>query len=164
VVTRFAKDHPETITHLAVSDSILTRVMFEQMNATIPRGHWFFIFSQVPDLPEALIAGRQEIRLRYILQGWIYDPEALTPEDLAADTRACRKPGAVRGALNDHHAGKEDVAQDQEDAGRQITSATLAYGPGFRVCRPDVGDERNLTADGGERPNHLHTALRPSAA
>jgi len=32
------------------------------MNAVIAKGHRFFIFNQVPDdLPEALIAGKEEI-------------------------------------------------------------------------------------------------------
>jgi haloacetate dehalogenase len=134
VATRFAKDHPEAITHLGVFDNVPTRVIFEKMDATIARGHWFFIFNQVPDLPEVLIAGREEIWLRYILQGWTYDPDALTPEDLAAYTRAYQKPGAVRGALSDYRAGKEDVAQDQEDAGRRITCPTLAlWGRDFEL-------------------------------
>ncbi|MFL5257007.1 MAG: alpha/beta fold hydrolase [Rhodopila sp.] len=134
VATRFAKDHPEAITHLGVFDNVPTRVIFEKMDATIARGHWFFIFNQVPDLPEVLIAGREEIWLRFILQGWTYDPEALTPEDLTAYTRAYQKPGAVRGALSDYRAGKEDVAQDQEDADRRITCPTLAlWGQDFEL-------------------------------
>jgi hypothetical protein len=48
-------------------DNIPTRIIFERMDANIARGHWFFIFNNVPDLPEALIAGREEIWLRYCL-------------------------------------------------------------------------------------------------
>jgi haloacetate dehalogenase len=108
---------------------------FEKLDATVARGHWFFIFNQVPDLPEALIAGREEIWLRYILQGWTYVREALTPEDLATYTRAYQKPSAVRGALSDYRAGNEDVAQDQEDANRQITCPALAlWGRDFELA------------------------------
>ncbi|WP_428488038.1 alpha/beta fold hydrolase [Rhodopila sp.] len=134
VATRFAKDHPDAISRLGVFDNIPTRTIFEAMDATIARGHWFFIFNQVPDLPEALIAGREEIWLRYILQGWTYDPEALTLEDLGAYVRAYQKPGAVRGALNDYRAGREDVAQDKEDADTRITCPTLAlWGEDFEL-------------------------------
>jgi hypothetical protein len=38
------------------------------MNAETARGHWFFIFNQVPDLPEALIQGNEETWLRYIIE------------------------------------------------------------------------------------------------
>ena len=134
VATRFAKDHPDAISRLAVLDNIPTLTIFEKMDAEIARGHWFFIFNTVPDLPEALIQGREEIWLRYILQGWTYDPEALTPEDLVAYTRAYQKPGAVRGALSDYRAGKEDVAQDKVDRDTKIACPTLAlWGADFEL-------------------------------
>jgi hypothetical protein len=47
--------------------------------------------------PEAPIAGREDIWLRFILQSWTYNPEALTQQDLDAYARAYRMPGAVRG-------------------------------------------------------------------
>ena len=115
-------------------DNVPTRVIFEGMNAEVARGHWFFIFNTVPDLPEALITGREDIWLRFILQGWTYDPEALTAEDFDAYGRAYRKPGAVRWALSDYRAGREDVAQDQEDAQTPINCPTLAlWGADFEL-------------------------------
>src|ERR1700710_1913562 len=84
--------------------------------------------------PEVLIAGREAIWLRYILQGWTYDPEALTPEEIGAYVRAYQKPGAVRGALSDYRAGAEDVAQDQADAETPIACPTLAlWGEDFEL-------------------------------
>jgi haloacetate dehalogenase len=131
VATRFAKKHPEAITHLGVFDNVPTWVIFEKMDATIARGHWFFIFNQMPDLPEALIVGHEEIWLRFLLQGWTYDPEALTPEDLGAYTRAYQKPGAVRGALSDYRVGKEDVAQTRRTPAPDHLPTAGALGPGF---------------------------------
>jgi pimeloyl-ACP methyl ester carboxylesterase len=61
VATRLAKDHPEAVERLVVMDNVPTRIIFERMNADIARGHWFFIFNNVPDLPEALITGKEEI-------------------------------------------------------------------------------------------------------
>ena len=50
-------------------DNVPTLVIFEEMDATVAKGNWFFIFNQVPHLPGALIAGREEIWLCYILEG-----------------------------------------------------------------------------------------------
>ncbi|MDQ2801728.1 MAG: alpha/beta hydrolase [Pseudomonadota bacterium] len=134
VATRFAKDHPDAIARLGVLDNIPTKVIFERMDATIARGHWFFIFNTVADLPEALIYDREEIWLRFILQGWTYDPEVLTPEEIATYVRSYRRPGAVRGAMSDYRAGKEDVAQDKEDADRKLACPTLAlWGQDFEL-------------------------------
>jgi haloacetate dehalogenase len=82
LATRFAKDYPQVIDRLVVMDNIPTRIIYERMNAEIARGHWFFIFNNVPDLPEALITGREEIWLRFIFSSWCYNPELFTPEEI----------------------------------------------------------------------------------
>ena len=126
LATRFAKDCPGRITHLGVFDNVPTRVIFEKMDAAVARGHWFFIFNQVTDLPEALIQGREEIWLRFIFSSWTYDPECLTDEEILTYVKAYQQPGAVRGAMSDYRAGKEDVAQDEVDADVKIACPTLA--------------------------------------
>jgi haloacetate dehalogenase len=80
----------------------------------------------VPHLPEALIAGREEIWLRHFFVDWCYDPTAISDDDVSVYTRAYAQPGAVQGACNDYRAGPEDVAQDQADADRLIDVPTLA--------------------------------------
>ncbi len=52
VATRFAKDYPDVITHLGVFDNVPTRVIFEKIDATIARCHWFFTFNQTPTCPK----------------------------------------------------------------------------------------------------------------
>lgn len=125
VATRFAKDYPQAINRLVVMDNIPTRVIFERMNASIARGHWFFLFNNVPDLPEALIAGREEIWLRFIFSSWCYNPELFTDEEIAVYVKAYSQPGALRGAFSDYRAGQEDVEQDEQDAGTLIQCPTL---------------------------------------
>jgi len=123
---RFAKDHPDATDRFAALDNVPTRVIFERMDAKVVRGHWFFISNAVRDLLEALIAGREEIWLRFIFSGWTYDPDALTPEDIATYVRAYAQHGGLRGALEDYRAGEEDVKQDQADAGVKLACPTLA--------------------------------------
>jgi haloacetate dehalogenase len=77
-------------------DNIPTRIIFQRMNAEVARGHWFFIFNNVPDLPEALISGREELWLRYIFSSWCYDPQLFSSEDIAEYVRAYSQPGALR--------------------------------------------------------------------
>ena len=134
VATRFAKDHPDDITRLAVLDNIPTRIIFDRMDAKIARGHWFFLFNAVRDLPEALITGREELWLRYIFASWTYDPEVLTPDDIAVYTRAYAQHGALRGALEDYRAAAEDVAQDEQDA--RPRSLVRPWHYGARISLP----------------------------
>lgn len=135
VATRFAKDHPEMIERLGVFDNIPTRVIFHQMDAVKAKAHWFFIFNQVPEgLPEALIAGREEIWLRYLYSHWCFNPDALTDEEIAVYVRAYQQAGAVHGCCNDYRAGAVDVAQDEVDAEVKIACPTLAlWGQDFEL-------------------------------
>ncbi len=134
VATRFAKDYPQSLERLVVMDNIPTRTIFQRMDANIARGHWFFIFNNVPDLPEALISGREEIWLRFIFESWCYNPELFTPEELAVYVAAYSQPGALRGAFSDYRAGEEDVAQDEADKNSLIKCPTLVlWGEDFAI-------------------------------
>jgi haloacetate dehalogenase len=66
VATRFAKDHPAVVDRLVVMDNVPTRIVAESINAQIARAYWFFLFHQVPDLPETLIAGKERAWLRHL--------------------------------------------------------------------------------------------------
>ena len=134
VATRFAKDLPAATDRLVVIDNIPTRGIFDSMNAEIAKGHWFFIFNQLPDLPEALIHGKEEIWLRHFFTTWSYNPQIMTDEEVAVYVKAYQQPGAVRGAMLDYRAGKEDVAQDKEDQEKLIDCPVLAiWGEDFEL-------------------------------
>lgn len=114
--TRYCQRLPRRARPLSrVMDNIPTRIIFERMNAEIARGHWFSIFNNVHDLPEALITGREEIWLRFIFSSWCCNPELFTPEEIAVYVRAYSRLGALRGVFSDYRAGREDVSQDEED-------------------------------------------------
>jgi haloacetate dehalogenase len=83
------------------------------------------VFKDVRDLPEARMAGRGEVWLRFLFWTWCYNPEPFTPEELAVCVRAYSQPGALRGAFSDYRAGEEDVAQDETDKDVLIECPTL---------------------------------------
>jgi haloacetate dehalogenase len=98
VATRFAKDYRDNIDRLAVLDNIPTRVILTTLNAERAVKQWFFLFNQIPDLPEALISGNEEIWLRYIYRSWCYNPAMMSDEEVAVYVKAYKQPGALRGA------------------------------------------------------------------
>jgi haloacetate dehalogenase len=126
VATRFAKDFPDRTDRLVVMDNVPTRIVSREMNAEKAKAYWFFLFHLVPDLPETLIAGKEEQWLRYFFSDWTYDPGTITGEVFDTYVRAYRAAGAVRGAMADYRANAEDVAQDAADAEVKIACPTLA--------------------------------------
>ncbi len=134
VATRFAKDHRNSIDRLAVLDNVPTRIIHDSMDMEKATGQWFFIFNQVPDLPETLIRGNEEQWLRFIYHRWCYDPMVLSDEETAVYVKAFQMPGAVRGAMDDYRAMPQDVAQDKEDADQLIDCPVLAlWGTEFEL-------------------------------
>ena len=127
VATRFAKDHRDRIDRLAVIDNIPTRIVAQTFDAAKARaGYWYFPFLAVLDLPEALITGREEVFLTHFYRSWSYNPETLSPEEIAVYVRAYQQPGMLRGACADYRAAGDDVAQDLQDADELIDCPVLS--------------------------------------
>jgi haloacetate dehalogenase len=169
VATRFAKDHPNRLDRLVVMDNVPTRIVAERLNAQIAKAYWFFLFHQVPDLPEALIAGNERAWLRYFFTDWCYDPTAISGEAFEEYVRAYEAPGAVRGAMSDYRANAEDVAQDKVDAHVPIKVPTLAlwgseyYAVGKMFDMPEVwrGMAANVRTSAIARAGHLPHEEQP---
>jgi haloacetate dehalogenase len=126
VATRFAKDHPDAVDRLVVMDNVPTRIVAREFDAEKAKAYWFFTFNLVPDLPEALISGREELWLRHLFSDWCYNPHTISGEAFETYVKAYRRPGAIRGAMSDYRANSEDNAQDQVDAGTKIACPVLA--------------------------------------
>lgn len=126
VATRLVKDHPSQVDRLVVMDNVPTRIVAREMNARVAREYWFFMFHQIADLPEALIAGREAIWLRHFFSDWCHDPTTISGAAFDTYVAAYSAPGAVRGAMSDYRASAEDIAQDLEDADRKIACPVLS--------------------------------------
>jgi haloacetate dehalogenase len=135
VATRFAKDHPEALDRLVVMDNVPTRIVARDFNPIMAKVYWFFIFNQIPDLPEALITGREDLWLGHLFADWSYNPHTISGEAFDTYVKAYRRPGAVRGALADYRANAEDVAQDQP-ADLHLLAATSRLAAGEKRGGP----------------------------
>jgi len=126
VAHRFALDHPALLTHLVLLDIAPTYDVFDRMDQHSARVRWHWFFHQVPDLPEALTAGREELYLRYLYRGWALNPAAIEEEAVQEYVRCFRQPGAMRAGFEDYRAGATtDLAHDGADRDKKVTAPTL---------------------------------------
>jgi haloacetate dehalogenase len=136
-------------------DNVPTRIVARDFNPVMAKAYWFFIFNQIPDLPEALIAGREDLWLGHLFADWSYNPNTISGEAFDTYVNAYRRPGAVRGALADYRANAGDVAQDQVDADKKIACPTLSlWGADFYA----VGQMFDMAAVWAEMAENLKTA------
>jgi haloacetate dehalogenase len=152
VATRFAKDHAHRLDRLAIIDNIPTRIVAQTFDVAKARaGYWYFPFLGVLDLPEALIAGREDVFLGHLFRTWSYNPQMLSADEIDVYVRTYREPGNLRGVFADYRAAGEDVAQDLADADRLIDCPVLCmWGAEFEgVGRAyDVAEVwRGMTSD-----------------
>jgi pimeloyl-ACP methyl ester carboxylesterase len=134
VGTRFAKDHRDRIDRFVAMDNVPTRILAENSGGRVGQIGWFVAFLGVPDLPETLIAGREEAWLTHFYRSWSYNPDMLSAEEIDVYVRAYRRPGAIRGSAMDYRAFGEDLKQDVADAAQLITCPVLVlWGQDFEL-------------------------------
>lgn len=136
VAHRFALDHPSLLTHLVLLDIAPTYDIFQNINPQSARRVWHWLFHLVPDLPEALLAGREEVYLRYCFTAWSNNPAAIEEEAVQEYLRCFRQAGAVRAALDDYRAGGTiDLEQDGADREKKVRAPTLVLWGGSRQAQ-----------------------------
>lgn len=136
VAHRFALDHPSLLTHLVILDIAPTYDVFERMDQASARTRWHWLFHLVPDLPEALTAGREEIYLRYCYTAWALNPTAIEEEAIQEYVRCFRQPGAMRAAFEDYRAGGTiDLEHDAGDRHKKVSVPTLVFWGGSRQAQ-----------------------------
>lgn len=89
---------------------------------------WHFMFNQLPDLPEALLAGREEIYFK-----WRFHYNAHKPDKVAMNEyiNAYIAPGAMRAGFSCYRAFPETIAQNEERVKKKLTMPVLALGGEF---------------------------------
>ena len=73
-----------------------------------------FIFHSVPDLPEALVAGRERMYLGHFFDKICYNAAAVGEEDLDYYAREYAKPGAMRCAFEVYRAFEKDKQENKD--------------------------------------------------
>ncbi|WP_343550491.1 alpha/beta hydrolase [Pantoea sp.] len=75
---------------------------------------WHFAFHLLPDLPEALIVGREEIYLEWFLKRKAVSPMVFGEEEMAEYLRLLQQNGALRAGLAPYREVMHSAAQNQE--------------------------------------------------
>ena len=121
-----AAAHPEAVRKLAILDVTIPG----DGSPNISQGgrRWHHAFHQTLDLPEALIAGREDIYL-----GWFYRNYGARPlddTDIAEYLRTYSQPGALRAGFSYYRAIPADIADNAAKvaAGFKLPMPVLALG------------------------------------
>jgi pimeloyl-ACP methyl ester carboxylesterase len=122
-----ASAHPDAVKKLAILDVTIPG----DGSPNISQGgrRWHHAFHQTPDLPEALIAGREHIYLNWFYQNYGARPDVLSDADIAEYLRVYRQPGALRAGFSYYRAIPQDIADNAATAAHfKLPMPVLALG------------------------------------
>lgn len=165
VAFRFAADHPEAVTHLALLDVPVIGIDTGSLGGLAPAGQlprWHHLFHLVPDLPEALTYGRERLYLEWFFNWGTDQAGAFSDADINEYVRAYAQAGAMRAGFSMYRALPQDIADNYAtlSTGFKLPMPTLGLGGGGARGRGEsvVQSLRQvaLRAEGGAMPDCGH--------
>jgi pimeloyl-ACP methyl ester carboxylesterase len=124
-----AAAHPELVKRLVVIEAAPSGLGEPEVIPLTPGGGaWHRAFHLVPELPEALVAGREQIYLSWLYEHYAYQPGAITAESIDEYVRSYSQPGAMKAGFEYYRAYFEDKQQGQQYAQTKLPMPVLAIG------------------------------------
>ena len=121
----YTANHPNNVTKLVIMDFPFPGFLPASFGEN---GPWWFSFYQTPDIPEALIQGKERMYISSFMKGLAYNPSAIKEEDIDVWTSHAVAPGGLRGSFEHFRAFPLDAKQNKETAKSKITTPVLALG------------------------------------
>jgi pimeloyl-ACP methyl ester carboxylesterase len=123
-----AAQHPEMVDRLVLIDSNIPGVSPSPtiFRAKADNTHsWHFMFNQLDDLPEMLIAGREREYLSWLYSNYAYRPDAVAMDEYI---RAYSMPGAMRAGFAYYRALPQTIEQNRRHMQVRLDMPILAVG------------------------------------
>ena len=139
VAFALAAAHPEAIRTLSIVDVTLPGI-----GPDISQGgkRWHHAFHMTPDLPEALVQGRERAYLTWFYESFSWRRGAFTAADIDEYLRTYTQPGALRAGFAFYRHIPDDIADNRAllASGLRLEMPVLAVGGGREEAR-GRGDE-----------------------
>ena len=126
VAYSYAAEHPTELKKLVVME--LTIPGF------VPAGRmplWWAIFHQTPDVPEALVQGKEMMYLSWFFHNLTFNPAAITQTDINEYVSHYSAPGGMRAGFEYYRAFPQDAIQNTNYSKAKLTMPVLAIGGGY---------------------------------
>lgn len=127
----YAASFRDAVRRLAIFEMVLPGFgLMEQ--AMIPQPHgqflWHMSFQSVPDIPLALLQGREDVYLGHIFDHYAFDPWAVRAEERAPYIQSMRELGALRAGMEYYRHYFTSAEQNRAHQQEKLQMPVLAYG------------------------------------
>lgn len=150
VAYSYAAQFRDEVTKLAIFEMVMPGFgIMEQAMVPQTGGNflWHMAFQSIPDIPFALIQGREDIYLRWFFQHYAYDPSAISIEETDEYVRAMRHIGALRAGLEIYKSYFVSAQQNERHRMSKLTIPVMAWagaaclGPLTKQCMELAADD-----------------------
>jgi pimeloyl-ACP methyl ester carboxylesterase len=92
---------------------------------------WWSVFHQTPDVPEALVDGKEVTYLSWFYRNLAHNPAAITQEDINEYVGHYSAPGGMRAGFEYYRAFPQDAIQNTNYSKTKLAMPVLALGGGY---------------------------------
>jgi pimeloyl-ACP methyl ester carboxylesterase len=148
VAYAYTAAHPDEVSHLVVVDAPLPGTAVFDRLRTDPRV-WHFAFHGARDIAEMLVTGRERQYLQAFFNARIFDPQAISEDDLDMYATAYSAPGAMRAGFELYRAFDRDADDNRNALKRngKLAVPVLAVGGESSTSGPVVEEMMREVAD-----------------
>jgi pimeloyl-ACP methyl ester carboxylesterase len=144
-----AAAHPDAVRRLAILDVVIPG---DGGDFSQSGRRWHHAFHMTPDLPEALVQGRERLYIGWFYRTFGYRPDAIGEGDIDEYARTYAQPGAMRAGFAFYRALPQDAADNAAIVAR------------FKLPMPVLGiggaNARGRGAEVGESLRRVATDVR----
>ena len=122
----YAAPHPSEVKRLAVMEAPIPG-FFPPVRPLL----WWVPFHQTPDVPEALVQGKELTYLSWFYHHLAYNPAAITQADINEYVSHYSAPGGMRAGFEYYRAIPQDAIQNMNYSKTKLTMPVLGLGGGY---------------------------------
>lgn len=124
----YAAAHPNNASKLVIMNFTFPGYMHPPSGST---GRWWVSFHQTPDMPEALVQGKEKEYLSWFYKGLAYSPSSITQADTDEFVSRYSAPGGMRAGFEYYRAFPQDAKDNTELAATvKLTMPVLVLSDG----------------------------------
>ena len=127
VAYAYARQFPGDLKTLTLVDTPIPGLTgWDGLRSQWPR--WHFAFHNLPDLPEALVSGRERVYLNWFFQGLAYNKAVFSEARVDRYVHAYSRPSALHAGFEYYRAFEKDAGDNQDHATAKLSIPVLSIG------------------------------------
>jgi pimeloyl-ACP methyl ester carboxylesterase len=166
VAYAYARQFPGEVKTLVIVDAPIPGLTgWQELQNQSPRWHW--LFHSVPELPEAMVSGKEKVYLTWFYQNFAANKSAFSQARIDWYVQAYSKPSALHAGFEYYRAFEKDGRDNMGYENAKLTMPVLALGGANSRLNKYVIDQlrqatTNLTGDLAPESGHWIPEEQPT--